>query len=203
MKTKGLLFTLFILYWVAVFGVALFSSELRQEFRKTSLSNFVPFGYSMFTPMTKTNFDVKYEFFKNGKSIEIVSLDNYLENQFDKGLIYNKSSSVKANIYFVQIYQLDLAFQKNHYAKSNHTSTESFDDVINMDGNLKAIAENIQNFSKLYMKENSISADSVLISVERKPMILPFNPNYKGDYTYHVAETVFYRKKLILNKADD
>lgn len=200
MKPKGLLFTLFILYWVAVLGVALFSSEFRQEFRKTSLSNFVPFGYSMFTPMTKTNFDVRYEFFKNGKSIENVSLENYLEKEFDKGLIYNKSATIKSRIYFDQIYQFDLAFQKNHYAKSTQSSTENFDDIINKDENLKSITENIQNFSKLYLNENSISADSVLISVERKSMILPFNPNYKGDYTYHISETIFYKKNLTLTE---
>lgn len=200
MKPKGLLFALFILHWIAVLGIALFSSKFRQEFRKTSLSNFIPFGYSMFTPMTKTNFDVKYEFFKNGKSIKSISLQNYLESEFDKGLIYNKASSIKANIYSVQIYQLDLAFQKNHYAKSTQSSTEKFDDIIYKDKNLKSITQNIQNFSKLYLNEKSISADSVLISVERKPMILSFNPNYKGDYTYHIPETIFYKKNLILTE---
>lgn len=199
MKPKGLLFTLFILYWVAVLGVALFSGKFRNEFRKTSLSHFVPYGYSMFTPMTKTKFDVSYEFFKNGNSIKTISLQNYVDAEFDKGLIHSKSATIKSRVYLEQIYQLDLAFQKNQYAKMYNSSNENFDDVINKEGNLNSITQNLRNFAKLYKVENpSLDVDSVSISVFRRPMILPFNPNYKGEYTYVLGKMNFYETNLIL-----
>lgn len=199
MKPKGLLFTLFILYWVAVFGVALFSGKYRNEFRKTSLSHFMPFGYSMFTPMTKTNFDVSYEFFKNGHSVKTIYLQKYLDTEFEKGLLQNKTSTNKSRNYFEQIYQLDLAFQKNQYAKTYGSLNGNFEDIINKDEKLKSISQNIRNFSKLYQEENpSLEADSVSISVFRKPMVLPFNPNYKGDYTYVLGDMVFYKMNYVI-----
>lgn len=204
MKSKGLLFTLFILYWVAVFGVALFSGKYRNELRQTSLSHFIPFGYSMFTPMTKTNFDVSYEFFKDGHSVRTISINDYLGKEFDKGLIHNKTSTNKSRNYFEQIYQLDLAFQKNQYAAIDHPANESFEEALDKNPNLKSIQENIKKFSKLYMDENpSLKADSVSISVFRKPMILPFHPNYKGDYTYVLGDMVFYKTYYIFPNSEN
>ncbi len=198
MKPKGLLFALFILYWIVVYGVALFSGKIRSEFRQSTLSHFVPYGYSMFTPMTKTKFDVSYEFYENGKPIKILSLREYIDAEYDKGLLYNKTAFVKSKIYLDQIYQLDLAFQKNQYARMNNPETKGFEDVIQEEENLNSIIRNIQNFSKLYIEENpSLTVDSVIISVRRKPMILPYKPDYTGDYTYVLGDTVFYHTDYI------
>lgn len=201
MKPKGVLFSLFILYWIAVYGVALFSSNLRNGFRQTTLSQFIPYGYSMFTPMTKTKFDVNYEFYKNGNTVKNISLQDYIDSEYDKGLIHNKTTFVKSKIYLDQVYQLDLAFQKNQYAQLSNSDQGNFEEVINKDENLKSIVQNIHIFSKLYLKENQeLAADSVVISVKREPMILPFNPEYKGDFTYVLGDTVFYKTNLILSE---
>lgn len=201
MKPKGVLFSLFILYWIVVYGVALFSSDLRNSFRQTALSHFIPYGYSMFTPMTKTRFDVNYEFYKNGNAVKNIFLQDYINSEYNKGLIHNKTAFVKYKIYLDQIYQLDLAFQKNQYAQLSDSEQGNFEEVINKDENLKSIIQNVRNFSKLYLKEKpELTADSVIISIKRKPMILPFNPEYKGDFTYVLGDTVFYKTNLILSE---
>lgn len=80
-----------------------------------------------------------------------------------------------------------------------NSSNENFEDVINKDENLKSITQNLRNFSKLHQKENSTwKADSVSISILRKPMILPFDQNFKGDFTYVLGEMNFYQTNLIL-----
>lgn len=204
MKPKGLLLALFILYWIAVYGIALFSGKFRNDFRQTSLSHFVPYGYSMFTPMTKTTFDVSYQFYKDGNLAEIVSLRNYLDAEFNKGLFHNKASTVKSRVYLEQIYKLDLAFQKEQYAGINNPENQDFEKTVANDESLKSIAQNIINFSKIYKEENpSLEADSVGVSVYRKPMILPFNPGYKGDYTYILGDMVFYKSSYIFPNSTD
>lgn len=164
----------------------------------------MPYGYSMFTPMTKTKFDVNYEFFENGIPVKTISLEQYLNSEFDKGLFHNKTASVKSRIYFEQIFQIDLAFQKNQYAAINNPENLNFSDVIKQDPNFTAIIENIQNFPKLYLSENpEFHVDSVSISVIRKPMILPFNPNYKGDYTYVLGNMIFYKSSINISKSTE
>lgn len=201
MKPKGLLFTLFILYWIVVYGVALFSGKFRNDFRQTSVSHFIPYGYSMFTPMTKTKFHVTYDFYKDDNLEKKVSLGEYIESEYDKGLIYNKSTFVKSKIFMDQIYQLDLAFQKFHY--QGIFKNKTFEELIGTDSKLKSIVANVQNFSDLYIKENPLQKfDSVLISIKREPMILPFNKNYKGDYTYVIGDTVFYRSNYIFKRSE-
>src|SRR5690606_23584865 len=184
----------------AVAGIAFFSFDFRYQFRKTQLSNFVPFGYSMFTPMTKTNFDVSYEFFQDGNSFRTVSMQDYLNKESAKGITNVKSKSLKSQIYFEQLYQLDLAYQKYHYAKYQKAKKQNFDSIIVQDELLKTITLNLKNFAKLYQTENSFSADSVQISVKRSPMVLPYNPDYKGDYTYLAGKGIFYETKLNLKE---
>lgn len=193
MKPERLLFTLFLLYWAGVYGVTFFGSDhFKSQFRDT-----IPTGYRMFAPVTNTHYDVYYEFYSGGKLKEKFFISGYLEKQNEKSVFFKKSNFVRERLFGGLIKKLDYHYQKSLYDELYKQKENDFEKQVLINRELGPIVENLKNFSRLYLLENpGIIADSVSISVLRKPMVLPFEQDYKDDFTYKVGEKTFFQTSL-------
>lgn len=196
MKPKRLLFTLFLLYWAGVYGVTFFGSDhFKSQFRDR-----IPTGYRMFAPVTNTQYDIYYEFFAGGELKTKFLISDYLEKQNERFILYKKSNFVRERLFGGLIKKLDYHYQKSLYDEMYKQKNNDFEKQVLTNRELVPIIENLKNFSRLYLLENpEILADSVSISVLRKPMVLPFCQDYKDDFTYKIGERTFFQTSLILN----
>lgn len=197
MNPKRLLFTLFLLYWAGVYGVTFFAGDnLKSSFRDT-----IPTGYRMFAPVTDTNYDVSYEFFRDGELIREIKFSEYIHKEYDKPFYQNKSAYVKEKLYSGSLKILDFRYQKSLYDEVYRNKKNDFDSLTVSSKELMGIIDNLKNFPKLYLAENpEIFADSVWISASRKPMILPFDSLYKGAFTYRIGNKIFFTTTQKLNQ---
>jgi len=195
MKPQRLLFTLFVLYWAGVYGVTFFAgNSFKSKFRDT-----IPTGYRMFAPVTNTNYDVYYEFYSGGELKEKFFISDYLKRQNEKSVVFKKSNFVKERLYGGLIKTLDYHYQKSLYDELYKQKENDFEKQVLINRELIPIVENLKQFPQLYLLENpEIEADSISISVLRKPMILPFAPDYKDDFTYKIGEKTFFQTSLNL-----
>ena len=190
MKPERLLFTLFALYWAGVYGVTFFAGD---HF-KTQIKEWIPTGYRMFAPVTNTNYDVAYEFYEKGELKGKFLISNYLEKENEKSIFQSKSYFVKERLYLGWMKTLDFHYQTSLYNELYKGKENDFDKKLKTHKELIPIVQNLKNFPKVYLKENpNIKADSVSISVMRKPMVLPFDKEYKDDFTYFIGEKVFFQ----------
>lgn len=196
MNPKRLLFTLFLLYWAGVYGVTFFAGDnLKKRFRET-----IPTGYRMFAPVTDTRYDVSYEFSLNSETVRKVELSDYINAQYDTPFYLHKSAYVKDKLFQGSLKVLDFRYQQTLYEELYRNKTNDFEVQTVSNPELSKIIANLKNFSKLYLLENpEIRADSVNISVYRSPVILPFAPDYKDDFTHKVGEKIFYTTSQNLN----
>ena len=192
MKPERLLFILFALYWVIVYGVTFFAEDnLKSQFRDT-----IPTGYRMFAPATDTNYDVSYAFYRNGKLTEEFLISDYLEK---KKSIVSKSNFVEERLFLGLVKTLDFHYQTALYDEKYKQKENDFEQKLKTHKELIPIVQNLKNFPKVYLKENpKMKADSVSISVMRKPMVLPFDKEYKDDFTYFIGEKIFFQTSEIL-----
>lgn len=196
MNPKRLFFTLFLLYWAGVYGVTFFAGE---NF-KIRLRETIPTGYRMFAPVTNTNYEVFYEFFLNEKLVDTLQLSEYINKEYEKSFYLNKSAYVKDELFQGSLKILDYRYQKALYEEIYEKKPNGFEKQTTSDAELSKIIESLKNFSKVYLSENpEIKSDSVVISVLRSPMILPFAPGYEGDFTYIVGKKIFYTTTQKLN----
>lgn len=197
MKSKRLLFILFLVYWVVVYGVSFISNQQIKDFFKET----IPTGYRMFVPMTKTNFDVQYKFYQKGMLIKEVALSDYLKKEYNKSLFNNKVAYIKDKLYFGSIKILDFKYQNSLYNEHYLGGENNFKKLIETDQELVDIIESLKVFPKLYLSENKdIISDSISISVNRFPIILDFDERYEGDFTYKAGEGEFYKAYIKLDK---
>ncbi len=196
MKPKRLLFTLFLLYWAGVYGVTFFAgNQLKTQFRET-----IPTGYRMFAPVTNTNYDVYYEFYAEGELKGKFYISDFIEKENEKSVIFKKSAFVKERLFGGLIKKLDYNYQKSLYNELYKQKVNDFEKQVLTNQELIPIVENLKNFPQLYLLENpEIKADSVSISVMRKPMVIPYAPDYGDDFTYKVGEKTFFQTSLIIN----
>lgn len=196
MKPKRLLFTLFVLYWVAVYGVTFFISNSY----KKQLKGLIPTGYKMYAPITNTNFDIQYDFYKNNVLVDTLKFSRYIQKEYDKGIFWHKSSFAKSKLYEGSLKVLDFHYQTTHYQNRYNHKNLDWDSVVFNTPILQEIDLNLQNFAKLYGTEHpELKFDSVVITVYRYPMILTFNPEFRNDFTYEVGERIFYTTQIRLN----
>ncbi len=197
MKPERLLFTLFLLYWAVVYGVTFFAgNNFKSQFRES-----IPTGYRMFAPVTNTNYDVYYEFYSDEKLKEKFCISDYIEKQNEKSFVFKKSNFVKERLFGGLIKKLDYHYQKSLYAELYKQKENDFEKQVHTNRELIPIVENLKKFPQLYLLENpEIKADSVSISVMRKPMVLPFSPDYNADFTYKIGEKTFFQTSLIIIK---
>lgn len=193
MNPKRLLFTLFLLYWAGVYGVTFFSENYKEKIKNSSYRFFMPTGYNMFSPVTQTTFNVKFEFFEREAKIGEINSWDYL-NENGKFPIERKEVFLKKMVYFYRVPDLDYAFLKNDYDLKYRNKKEDLDSIYAQDIYLKNLISKIKKSSELFIKEDADleRADSVFISIKRTPIILPFHPEYKENYTFHVGDTVFF-----------
>lgn len=195
MKPERLLFILFLLYWAGVYGVTFFAGDhFKHQFRDT-----IPTGYRMFAPVTNTNYDAYYEFYSEGELKEKFFISDYLKKQNEKSVVFKKSNFVKERLFGGLIKKLDYHYQKSLYDELYKQKENDFEKQVLTNRELIPILENLKKFPSLYLLENpEIKADSVSISVQRKPMILPFATDYNADFAYKIGEKTFFQTSLNL-----
>ncbi len=195
MKPKRLLFALFLLYWAVVYGVTFFTgNNFKSQFRDS-----IPTGYRMFAPVTNTNFDVSYEFYTDGNLIRQIQLSDYISNEYQKSIFQQKSAFIKDRLYLGFLKTLDFYYQKTLYDELYKGKENDFETQIRTNRELIRIVENLENFPKLYLLENpDLKSDSISVSVRRKPMVLPFAPEYNRDFTYKIGAKTFFQTSLNL-----
>ena len=189
MNPKRLLFTLFLLYWVGVYGVTFFAGKnLKSQFRDS-----IPTGYRMFAPVTNTQYDAVYKFYLNNEAVKEIKLSDYVNSQYEKPIYLNKTAYVKDKLFQGSLKVLDFRYQKSLYDELYRNKENDFEAQTLHNPELSKIITNLKNFSQYYLNENpEIKADSVVISVSRSPFILPFAPEYKDDFTHKVGKKIFY-----------
>jgi hypothetical protein len=193
MKPKRLLFALFILYWVGVYGVTFFLSD---NF-KNKFKGLVPTGYKMYAPITNTNFDVHYHFYRNKELVDSVRISHYIAEEYDKGILWNKTAFAKSKLYAGSLKVLDFHYQTALYRKRYKKVNINLDSLIIGNSKLQKIDQDLKNFAKFYRVENpSLKFDSASISVFRYPTILAFQPDFHNDFTYELGNGIFYRTQI-------
>lgn len=195
MKPKRLLFALFVLYWIGVYGVTFFYGEQSKTFYK----GLIPSGYKMYAPITNTLYDVRYEFYKEDLLVENILLSDYIKEEYDKGILNNKTSFSKSKLYEGSLKVFDFQYQTALYKKRYKNDSIELDSHLMSSSRMVEIDRNLKNFSQLYLQEEpNLKSDSVSISVYRKPMILPFQPDFKADFTYELGAGIFYKTHQII-----
>lgn len=193
MKPKRLLFALFILYWVGVYGVTFFLSDNS----KNKFKGLIPTGYKMYAPITNTNFDVHYHFFRNKELVDSVQISQYIEEEYDKGIFWNKTAFAKSKLYQGSLKVLDYHYQTALYRKRYKKENIHLDSLLFEYPKLQKVDQDLKNFAKLYRTEHpTLKFDSASISVYRYPMILAFQPDFRGDFTYELGEGIFYKTQI-------
>lgn len=199
MNYKKLLFVLFIVYWTIAFGVALFFKDAKVQIRDSAFRYFIPFGYNMFVPVTQTNFDVTYRFYKDGNEISEISSVDYLNPKTKHGLLKHKKLFLEKMLYFYRIPDLDFAFLESDYKHKYFHADFDLDEKIKEDLYLKKITEKLQKFPTHFLAENPEIkyVDSIYFTIRRTPTILPFETEYKNNYTFYVGDTIFFESGIL------
>lgn len=194
MNAKKLLFTLFVLYWIMVYGVSFFASKGTKE----RYRNFFPTGYRMYTPATNTHYEVDYTFYKEGEAVEELRFSEFMRREKEKGRLL-KTRFVEDRLFSGFLKTLDHHYQMELFTEKVKKGENRFETLTREHPELQMIIGGVENFAKYYISVNpDLRADSVHIKVSRAPMILPFDPEYKGNFTYYAGEGVFYETGLNL-----
>jgi|26BtaG_2_1085354.scaffolds.fasta_scaffold00010_65 hypothetical protein len=197
MKAKKIGVLLFVIYWFIVYGLSFYDNESLNA----QLREIIPTSYKMFAPATKTHYDVEYRFYKNGKQMKQLVFSDYLAAEYKKSILKDKTSFIKEKLYQGNLKVLDFNYQQAVYAEKYKEKPNDFEERIVSNPLLTKTLQNLRNFPKLYLKENpNLEADSVVIFVHRKPMILSYTPEYKDDFTYHLGEMCFFKTYTLLNR---
>lgn len=196
MNTKKLLFTLFILYWIMVYGVSFFASkDTKERYR-----NLFPTGYRMYTPATNTHYEVDYTFYKGGEAVGDVRFSEFMLKEKEEGRLL-KTRFVEDRLFSGFLKTLDHHYQMELYKEKVENRENNFDELSRTHPQLQMILGGVKNFPKFYLSKNpDIQADSVSILISRYPMILPFDPEYIDNFTYYAGEGVFYKTGINLNQ---
>lgn len=193
MKPKRLLLALFVLYWVGVFGVTFFADAKSKQIFK----GLIPSAYKMYAPVTNTLYTVQYDFYLSNELVKSVDLSEYIQSDQSKGIFQNKTNFAKSKVYEGPLKILDFEFQSALYTKRYKNDRIDLNEYLLNQSKIQKIEKNLQNFAKLYRKENpNLQTDSVSISVKREPMILAFNPNFRNDFTYEIGKGIFFKTQL-------
>ena len=197
MKAKKIGGVLFVMYWISVYGLSFYDNESLNA----QLREIIPTSYKMFAPATKTNYDVEYVFYKDGQPKKQLVFSDYIDAEYKKSILKDKTSFIKDKLYQGNLKVLDFNYQQALYAEKYMEKTNDFERRIVSNPILIKTIQNLQNFPKLYLNENpDLKADSVVIFVHRKPMILSYTPEYKDDFTYHLGEMCFFKTYTLLNR---
>lgn len=195
MKGKKLWISLFLLYWFIVYGL----SFLNKDELNSKVSEVIPTRYRMFAPVTKTNFDIEYVFYYKGKEQKKLMFSEYLREEYEKSILYNKRSFIKEKIYQGNVKILDFHYQETLYQEKYQNKPNDFEQRLNEIPVLNYTLQSLGNFPLLYLKENpEIKSDSVQFSVYRAPMVLPFKTEYDNDFTYEIGPKYFLTQFLLL-----
>src|SRR5690606_7841590 len=113
-----------------------------------------------------------------------------------------KEIFLKKMVYFYRVPDLDYHYLKNDYDRKYRNIEEDLDSVFQHNPYLNNMILKIQKSSQLLVDEipDISTTDSVWISFQRHPIILPFDPDYKGSYTFYVSDTVFFQTSYIPEK---
>lgn len=195
MKPKRLLFALFVLYWIGVYGVTFFYDGISIGL----FNGMIPSAYKMYAPVTNTHYDVHYDFYLSGQKVKSILLSEYIHSDESKGIFQDKTNFAKSKVYEGPLKVLDFEFQSALYKKRYKKDSLDLNEHLLNQPKIQRIEKNLQNFAKLYLAENpNFKSDSVSISVRRDPMILAFQPDFKNDFTYEIGKGVFFKTQLIL-----
>jgi hypothetical protein len=193
MKPKRLLFALFVLYWIGVYGVTFFLGDQSKE----KFKGLIPTGYKMYAPITNTRYDIQYEFFLQGEKRKSIWFSDYIQEEYDKGIFSHKTSFAKTKLYEGSLKILDFQYQSALYKKRYKKEEIDVNPYLMANSRIQKIDQNLKNFAQLYLHENSdLKTDSVSISVYRYPMILAFQPDFRNDFTYELGEGMFYQTQI-------
>lgn len=197
MKAKKIGVLLFVMYWLIVYGLSFYDNETLNA----KLREIIPTSYKMFAPATKTNYDVEYVFYKDGQQKKQLVFSDYIDAEYKKSILTDKTSFIKDKLYQGNLKILDFNYQQALYAEKYMEKPNDFEERIVSNPLLIKTIQNLRSFPKLYLKENSnLHADSVSISVYRKPMVLPYDLKYSDDFTYHLGEMYFFKTYTLLNR---
>lgn len=196
MKSKSLLFTLFVLFWTMVYGVSFFGGSKL----KTLFGGLIPTGYKMYAPPTTTNYDVAFTFFLNNEEVEHIRLSEYLKKENEKPFYHDKTAFVKERLFLHSIKDLDFAYQSALYDSLYKNKENDFEVQLLESESLKLVQKSFSNFAQLYLYENpDLNADQVKVEVHRYPIEIPWNLEYDRDFTYTAGEGIIYNDILNLN----
>ena len=196
-KAKKIGVLLFVMYWITVYALSFYDNDSLNS----KLSQIIPTSYKMFAPATKTIYDVEFVFYKQGQRIEQLHFSDYIEAEYKKSILKDKTSFIKDKLYQGNLKVLDFNFQQALYAEKYKEKPNDFDQRLSSNPLLIKTVQNLKNFSKLYLNENpDLKADSVVILAHRKPMVLPYNLEYRDDFTYHLGEMYFFKTYTLLNR---
>lgn len=196
MKIKNLLFILFAIYWLMVYGAGFFSSD---NFRDKYKNNFLfPVAYKMYAPPTTTNYNVFYDFYHSGRLVREINLWDEFKSERKSSFPFDKKTFIKRRLYLESLKRPDFVFQQFLYDKKYKGEEFDFNERIESSDYLKGAINNLSNFINLYADENpELIFDSVVISAKRSPIVISFKPEYRKGFTYEAGEGVFYKTTVI------
>jgi len=193
--TKKLLFILFFIYWILVYGISLVKNmEFKNQFREV-----FPTGYRMYAPSTTTNYEIHFEFYQNSTVAESFFLSDYIDKSYEKSIVTNKKTFLFDFMYQRAVKDFDYEYQM--FVSKTGIKQGKIDFAIAVEKNpeLGKKARLFENFSKNYLKENQeLIVDSVRISFYRLPIVLPFDKAFREDFTYFAGKGIFYETTIKL-----
>ncbi|HUH35690.1 MAG TPA: hypothetical protein VL022_07665 [Moheibacter sp.] len=195
MKTKSLLLLLFVTFWTIIYGVSFFGSNtLKAAFR-----GFIPTGYKMYAPPTKTNYDVVFTYCSKGEIIDQVHLSTYINEAQQQSMLHQKAAFVKERLFLYSMRTWDVDVQKALYQAMYLNGENDFEKEWNDSERLVAIRQSLLNFSQIYWTEKAEVEkewDQLKIEATRHPIVIKYAPDYQKDFTYTVGEKVFYQEMI-------
>lgn len=151
----------------------------------------------MYAPSTTSTFDLEYEFYKDGQLTEKVLFSDYVENSYKESILKNKKVFLTNNMFFRAQRGLDYEYQKSVYQKKGNWKKD-FEDKIKSNYSVRNFMKTCKGFPVLYQETHpDLKFDSMRVLFYRYPTKMPFDPDYKDDFTYYAGEGIYYETVVI------